>query len=574
MARIPDELKAEILERVDLVALIGERVQLKKAGTARHKGLCPFHQEKTPSFHVLEDKRFYHCFGCQKSGDAIRFLMEIDGKTFGEAARELAGKVGVTLPETSSPEDRARMGERGRLLEVNAVAASFYREVLQSEGGLRGREYLRSRGIGDEVAETFRLGMAPDAWDALVRRLEARKQSHEAALALGLIAPRTKSSGFYDRFRHRLMCPVLLPAGEVVAFSGRTLGGDPEAPKYINSPGSPVYAKGKELFGLHAAQASFRRKERALVVEGNFDVIALHQAGFAETVAPLGTALTERQVETLRRLTPRVVLCLDGDRAGRAAALKDIALLVAAGVESRIVDLPDGDDPDSFVRAHGAEALEKKIAGAPLGVDFFLFAIWGGTNRSAETKAQAIREAADLLSKVPDDTRKAILVHQFAQGLDVDAGVLRRAIGAPQRMIAPPVRPQKPQLPPAKELKVIQLLWDHPELFDLADQLGVRSLLTDVRLRDMYSASHAGRPVHESVPADLMDVVTGSAGEFKNIPDPASTLKDAVRSLERDHLQTQIRDIDRRFKDAVREGNSALARELSMLLVQTQRKAR
>jgi DNA primase len=313
------------------------------------------------------------------------------------------------------------------------------------------------------------------------------------------------------------------------------------------------------------------------VVEGNFDVIALHQAGFDETVAPLGTALTDRQVDTLRHLASRVVLCLDGDRAGRTAAIKDIALLVAAGVESRVVELPEGDDPDSFVRKHGAEALEGKIAHAPPGVDYFLHEIFGRSDRSVERRTLAVKEAAQLLAQVADEVRRDILIDQFAKGLDVEPRVLRKAMGdgrsSPSGVMTPPVTVPKRHLPPAKELKLLQILADHPELHPLADQLGVRSLLTDARLRDMYSASQAGRSVPEYVPAELMDVVAGKSGEFKNLEDPARTLTETVRSVQGDHLVSEINDIKRRQQDAVREGNHSLARELAMRLLETQSKA-
>ncbi len=428
MTLIPDEVIAEIRDRIDIVAVIGEHVQLRKAGV-NHKGLCPFHHEKTPSFHVNPVRRSYTCFGCSRRGDVFSFLKEMQGKTFVEVVHDLAARAGVTVPERQqNPEEMARRSERGRLQDLNAVAATFFRQQLLGADGRGGRTYLASRGIGDVVAESFRLGLAPDAWDGLARHFEAGNHPLPLAVQLGLIAPRQKAAGFYDKFRNRLICPVILPAGEVVGFSGRALGNDPEAPKYTNSPESPVYKKSNLLFGIHAARSSWAKKGRAVLVEGNFDVIALHQAGFSETVAPLGTALTGEQVELLRRMAPTVIICLDGDSAGRAAALRAIPLLVHAGVETRVASLPDGQDPDSFVREKGPAVFEELLAHARPAIDHFLDEVWRKTDRSPERLAAALSEGAPLIAGIGDDVRRAIVIDQFALGMGVEPRIVRMAI--------------------------------------------------------------------------------------------------------------------------------------------------
>jgi DNA primase len=575
---IPDEIVAEIRDRVDIVAVIGEHVPLKKVG-ASHKGLCPFHHEKTPSFHVHGEKRSFYCFGCQKGGDIFGFLMELQGKGFAEVVRELAHKTGVALPERKeTPEDRARRDQKSRLYDVNAIAAAYFQDRLRAaDTGQRGLAYLASRGIGEDVARSFQLGLAPDGWDGLSRHLEARHVPVDLALTLGLISPRRQSSGHYDKFRDRLMCPVLLPAGEIAGFSGRTLGSDPEAPKYFNSPESPLYKKSRLLFGLHAARAAFHKRGRALLVEGNFDVIALHQAGFAETVAPLGTALTDEQVEILRRLAPSVTLCLDGDRAGRAAALKAIPLLLSADLPARVAWLPDGEDPDSFVRKFGPEGLEELLGRAEPAVEFYLSEIWHRTDRTAERRAAALKEAAPLLASVRDDVKRDIIIGQFAAALNIDPRVVRRAIAQQQpgpqesqaAFVPHPVSPASK--PPALELKVLAILADHPDLYPDAETMDIRSLLTDSRLQAMYSAVQAGRLMVEACPRELGNWVAREvfAGSYIGVTEPRRTLAEAANRLRRERLVVELEEIRRQLKDAQQRGDSALASELVMRQLKT-----
>jgi DNA primase len=595
VALIPDEIITELRDRADIVAIIGEHVALKKAGV-NHKGLCPFHQEKTPSFNVNAQKKTFYCFGCQKGGDVFAFVMELQGKSFVEVARELAGRMNIVIPEREpTPEERARRSETSRLHDVNSSAAAFYRaELLDAHRGAVGRAYLQSRGIGEEVSQQFKLGLAPEGWDGLSRHLEAARIPAQLPITLGLLAPRQKGNGVYDRFRHRLMCPVILPAGEIAGFSGRALGNDPDAPKYFNSPESPIYKKSHLLFGLHAARAGFRAKGRALLVEGNFDVIALHQAGFTETVAPLGTALTEHQVERLRQLAPRVVLCLDGDKAGRAAALRAVPLILEAGLDARVVTLPDGQDPDSFVRSQGAAVLEELIAKAPEALDFFLDELWFRSDKSTDARAKALREGAPLIALVRDEIKRGFLVDHFARALDVSVQVVETAVRRPaagphqnqnqnsrqdySQAQKPAQAPQKVAPPvrlPEKELKVLAILADHPGLRAAAEQLGVRSLLTDERLRDMYSAAPDGRLNLNDVPEDIRDAVATAlfAGEYIKVPNPSRTLNETVGVLRAEQLDAEVVRLTQQLKDAERRGDQALARELSKRQIQTRNEA-
>jgi DNA primase len=578
---IPDELIEEIRERTDIIQVIGENVQLKKAGV-NWKGLCPFHQEKTPSFHVNPVRRSFYCFGCQKKGDVFNFVMELQGKSFFEVVRELAARAQILLPEKpESPEQRERRSERERLFELNKKVARFYRGHLDL-----GWRYLKSRGIGEQIAEQFQLGCAPNEWDALARFLEAEKVHVQLPQTLGLIAPRQSKGGYYDKFRNRLMCPVILPAGEVAGFSGRTLGADqPDVPKYMNSPESAVYRKSQLLFGLHAARPAFHKKGRALLVEGNFDVIAMHQAGFDETVAPLGTALTADQVEVLRRLSDSVVVCFDGDKAGRAAALRAIPLLMSAGVKAKVAKLPDGEDPDTLVRKQGPAALEKAIADARSLVDAFVDHLWFQTDadRSPETRAENLKEAAALVASVQDRALQITLTDHLASMFEVSRDSVRALINsgspAPGRasQAAPPAPAQvvKTEPPPAAELKLFAILSDHPDLAEAADQLGIGSLLTDTRLRDMYLAARKGRSFLDAAPSDIRDLVAREvlSGSWSRVPNPRRSLEEAVRNLEVDRLLGEAERLSHAVKDAQRRGDATLVRELHLKHFETRKRA-
>jgi DNA primase len=435
---IPEDVIAEIRSRVDIVAVIGQHVQLRKAGR-NWKGLCPFHGEKTPSFNVAPDKGFFYCFGCQKKGDAFTFLMELEGKSFAEAAEQLAARAGIVITrQDESPEQRRARGERSAMLDVCKAAAEIFRGNLRDDKrGATARAYLESRGVGDAISERFMLGYAAAEWSNMFDSLRSRRMDLELAVKLGLIARRPSSSGYYDRFRDRLVCPVIVPGGDVVGFSARILppsapptAPDPrgEAPKYINSPESLVYKKSRLLFGLSQARDGMAQKGRAVLVEGNFDVITFHQAGLVETVAPLGTALTAEQVETLRRSAQEVVICYDGDRAGRTATRAALELLVAADIPVRVVALPDGEDPDSLVRKHGGGRAAELVTRAIGGVEYFCFEVWGKARDSADAHARALDDAARLITKVANETKRDLIVGTLASAMKVDVQVVRKAV--------------------------------------------------------------------------------------------------------------------------------------------------
>jgi len=418
--------KDQVRERTDLLALVGQYVSLKKRG-GRYVGLCPFHQEKTPSFGVDAQKGFWHCFGCGKGGDAFNFLMEMEHLDFGEALERLAERAGIhPIAQVDAPR---RKEERDFLLEVNAATAAAFRKALLGKAGEKARAYLAKRGITAEHAERFGLGYAPASWDALVKHLAERGFSTENLQKADLA--RANERGLYDRFRNRLMIPIHDRQGRVVAFGGRALSAE-DQPKYLNTGDTPVFSKGRVLYALHLAIDGMKKRERAIVTEGYFDAIACHLAGFTETVATLGTALSDDHVRELRRFAERIYLVFDADSAGINAALRGQAMFRAAGTEVRIVRLPAGHDPDTLIREQGAEAFEACLAGALAPTAFELERLMAQhPAKDTESRLRLFRAAAAVLQPLPRLERAAYaewLVEHWLGGAQGDTAMMQQAI--------------------------------------------------------------------------------------------------------------------------------------------------
>jgi len=365
---LPQSFVESVRDAADIAQVVSDYVPLKRAG-ARLKGLCPFHQEKTPSFSVDPQNQLFYCFGCQTGGDVFKFVMLYEKVEFPEAVEMLAGRFGIALPKPTAREAEVT-DERERLLALNLAAAEFYRTVLAEDAGRPCREYLERRGIDDETAARLGLGYAPDGWETLRQHLTAKRFAESEILKAGLALPRKSGQGSYDRFRDRLIFPIRDVRGRTVAFGGRAIG-DAE-PKYINSPETPTYTKGDQLYGLDLAREAIRREGFAVVVEGYLDLAALLQAGFEQVVASLGTAFTAAQARLLARFTDRVLVSYDGDAAGAEATTRSLDLLLEQGFEVRVVELPSGRDPDDFLREQGAEAFERLLRTAPEYLEFLI----------------------------------------------------------------------------------------------------------------------------------------------------------------------------------------------------------
>nr|WP_298250813.1 DNA primase [uncultured Halomonas sp.] len=422
--QIPQRFIDDLLARVDVVEVVGERVKLKKAGR-NYSGLCPFHQEKTPSFTVSADKQFYHCFGCGAHGNGLRFLMEYDKLRFPEAVEQLASRLGMEVPREGADDPRAQARERKRKEGVNLLelSASYFRERLKMPEGQGAREYLERRGLAPEVLEAFGVGYAPDAWESLKRHLGERGIGEPVQVEYGLLVHREESGRTYDRFRDRVMFPIRDIKGRTIGFGGRVLGD--AKPKYLNSPETPVFHKGRELYGLYEARQADHRLERVVIVEGYMDVVALAQFGIRNAVATLGTSTSEEHLGRLFRMVSEVVFCFDGDRAGRQAAaraLETVLPLMIDGRQARFLFLPEGEDPDTLVRREGAEAFRDRITCAsPLSEFLFDQAATGRDLAHIEERERYASQVLKAIGRLPDGVLRSLMLTELSRRTGVEA---------------------------------------------------------------------------------------------------------------------------------------------------------
>jgi DNA primase len=446
---IPDATIAEVRARADVVRVVGRAVDLKKAGTL-FKGLCPFHEERTPSFTVSPTRNTYHCFGCGAHGDALRFLTEHEAMSFPEAVRALAAEVGVEVPESraESPEERqAREAKRSltaRLLAAQDKITAHFTEALFGPRGGAARAYLKQRGITRRTAEAFRLGWASGDKADFARFLEADGDvALDDLVTLGLLVPPDEGfregerlGGGYLRFRERVMFPVVDLRGEVVGFSGRILDPHKKAAKYINSPETPVFTKGEHLYGAHTARHAARRAGRLVLCEGNVDVVMVYQAGIEGVAAAMGTALTPAQVRLVKRLSEQVVCVMDGDAAGAKAAFASLVPFLEAGLQPRAVMLPAGEDPDSFVRAQGLEAFEALVDAAPPLLDLYITRAGDDHPADPPGRVAALRHVAPALAALDDALTLNLYRSKVAEALAVDGALVDQAIEDAKRAAA------------------------------------------------------------------------------------------------------------------------------------------
>jgi DNA primase len=485
------ELISRVLAATDLVDIIGGYLELKPSGGARYKALCPFHNEKTPSFIVSRDRQTFKCFGCNKGGDAITFLEEYEGLDFKEALQKLADRAGIELPKYSS--SGAEQSLRAELLKLGRFAAKHFRQQLASpRKGEPGRKYLATRVLSDATIERFGLGFAPDEWNCL--HDAARKENFtERLLEHSGLIKRGDRGGLYDLFRNRLMFPIKDVAGNIVAFGGRDLGDSPA--KYINSPENDVYKKSRVLYGLHEARDALRLGKRAILVEGYFDVMRLFDAGIETAVAPCGTALTAEQAALIRRYVPDVLVVFDGDAAGIKAALRSVSVLVSAGLSVKALTLPGGQDPDDYVRDHGAAAFQKLADEA---LDFVPFYVRMNADRSrtVEGRTEVAKEMFDILLALDDGLRADEYLKILARELRLDFWRCREEFGRHTR---------------SKEAfahrPVLELKTPNPAANGRDDEEFVAALLVDAALREKVRTAVDLDDLETTVLAAVLKVV-------------------------------------------------------------------
>lgn len=504
--RIPQSFIDEVLNRTDIVEVIDTRVPLKKAGR-EFKACCPFHDERTPSFTVSQVKQFYHCFGCGANGTAISFLMDYEHMEFVEAIEELARRAGLEIPKEATGGHSQAPSTLPHYALLERVA-DYYQEQLRSHPqASRAIEYLKQRGLTGDVAARFNIGYAPPGWENLAAALDADDTVRKHLLELGLTVERDKGDGTYDRFRDRIQFPIRDRRGRAIGFGGRVL--DDSTPKYLNSSESPVFHKGKELYGLFEARRAVRKLERILVVEGYMDVVALAQFDINYAVATLGTATTHEHLEQLFRTVPEVVFCFDGDRAGREAAwraLENTLPVLRDGREARFLFLPDGEDPDSLVRKIGKTALEQQIATATHLSDFFLERLTAQLDTSSiDGRARLVTLAKPLLGKLPDSTFRQLMVERLAElaqtTSDLIAGrleILPPETAAPAPRQPAPVRQsgQKSHVRQALELLLYQPSLateiQQPAFLQHCDVAGVPLLVEILELLQQHTSLSTG----------------------------------------------------------------------------------
>lgn len=493
---IPHHKIEEVLARADILAIVGRHVQLKKSGRS-FKGCCPFHNEKSPSFYVTPEKRMWKCFGCGAGGDAISFLMRHSGKGFVDVVRDLARELSVDLGGAEDP----RAKERTQIRQANELAAQHFQAVLADPAkGKLAREYLQARKVTPEVAKQWGLGYALASWNDLGDRI-VREGALEAALKAGLVAPRAKTAGHYDLFRGRLMIPIRSPEGRTIAFGGRLLEGE-NGPKYLNSRESALYVKGEVLFGLDLAREAIRRSGTAILVEGYFDVIGLHQAGVQNVVALSSTTLTEKQLDLLARHGAKeLVLLLDGDVAGVKAVQRLAGPILAHAVSAKVAVLPEGQDPDDFANQRGPEGVAALLQGAlPLTEHLLKQALPQGAQAPVEAKLTALKELKPLLESMGPSLERKLFLGRLAAYLGVSEADVEASVGKPrppvaapqpapvQAQPAPAPKPAKPPkeivVSPAEELLCALILADpalaHAQGAEAVEEighLGVRGLV-------------------------------------------------------------------------------------------------
>ncbi|MCQ6266258.1 DNA primase [Fictibacillus sp. WQ 8-8] len=425
--RIPDELIEKVRTSQDIVELVSDYVTLKKQGR-NYFGLCPFHGEKSPSFSVSPDKQIYHCFGCGAGGNAFSFLMNIEGFSFLESVKHIAQRTGIDLPQlerqsgnSKSSDNRAVMGEAHELL-----AKLFHHYLLNTEQGLKALDYLKGRGFSDEVISRFQIGFAPDSWDAATNFLSRRNFSLELSEKAGLLGKRDFDGKFFDRFRNRIMFPIWDKNGKVIGFGGRIL--DSGEPKYLNSPETLLFNKGKNLYALHLSRPEMRKKQQAVLFEGYVDTIAAWRAGVENGVATLGTSLTEDQAKLLKRNVPSVVICYDSDHAGVEASFRASSILLKAGCNVKIAKMPDGLDPDDYIQKYGAEKFNRDVIGASLTVMAFKIQYYRrGKNLNDEGERMLyIEEIIKEISQLPNAVEKDHYLRQLADEFNLSLEALKQ----------------------------------------------------------------------------------------------------------------------------------------------------
>ncbi len=555
---VPPALIEQIRAANDIVDVIGAAIPLKRNG-ANFVALCPFHREKTPSFNVSSQRQSFHCFGCHKGGDVFTWMREYENLDFMESVRRLAQRANIPLEFDQTPGLQQSRALKDSLLAIHEEIAQRWQRCLGNEAGAQpARDYLKSRDVSSEAVEIFRLGYAPDAWDDTVNWARSRK--HDLALVeqAGLIIKREGGDGFYDRFRGRLIFPICDEQGRVIGFSGRVLDPEAKTAKYVNSPETPIFTKGRVFFGLDKSKRALLDEQRAIVCEGQLDLIRCYTNGVRNVVAPQGTALTADHARILKRYVEEVVLCFDADEAGRNAAERSFASLAGAGLAVRVAQVPVPHDPDSFIRGHGGEAFRQIVESAPGYFDFLL------DRASAENDPTTDRGRIAVVKTISEALSLAgnqVLADTYVRKTALRLGVSPEAVKSEMRKAQRSTRPRPPldqpddspaeeeaavSRPDALELWLLRLLLRHDEQLDwfirhldphwLAHALTRELVETRFSLQHEPAAAMIAQLTHESARALASELLT----EDQNLPETSRQAEDIVSRLRNRHLDREI----------------------------------
>ncbi len=548
MGLIPREIVDTIRESTDIVQLIGEYVRLQKKGK-NYVGNCPFHQEKDPSFTVTPDKQIFYCFGCQAGGNVFKFLMLFEKLTFQEAVRRLADRAGIFIPDTTHPRDRKKAAQEEWAWKTNQLVTEYYQDMLyhHPESGVA-RDYLRNRGLTDAVIHDFQVGYAPAGWDNLFVWMKKKGYTPKELLALGLVVENRKG-GLYDRFRERIMFPVANAQGKVVGFGGRLLVDG--QPKYLNSPETAVFEKSKTLFGLSQAKHHIREKNQAIMMEGYMDVVAAHQFGISNAVASLGTSFTKEQGKLLLRYTNHVILAFDADRAGILATMRGLDLLQEVGISPGVITIPDGKDPDGFLRAHGLESWEQLVLKATSLLDYKLDQLL----KEGKNRTEALMGILANLAMIPEGAQLEEGIQtvsaRLALSWDAVKEELQRFRGNKRKIwqktdiITKNTHNTKREKIFSPELKaergLLQLLLENPDRMDFLLEELQGDFWKDARHQQIYQVLKEQRSKGSFEPAQAMDLLSEPAavlmGELllkSSNGDPEKAMADCIAVIKKD----------------------------------------
>lgn len=582
----PESVIGEVLDRCNIAELISSYIPLKKAGR-NFKANCPFHAEKTASFMVSVEKQIYHCFGCGQGGNAISFVMQYEKTGFREALETVASRCGVPLPEPEMPAGQKKQDDlKKQLYSLYEKTAGYYTEKLLGSGAAqKARNYLQARGISKETAQRFRLGFAGDEWEGLLSYLSRQNIPLSLIERSGLVSAKERG-GFYDKFRNRIMFPIIDVKGRTIAFGGRVL--DASMPKYMNSPETAIYIKGKNLFGLDVSKDDVRKSDQAIVVEGYLDMIIPFEAGIRNIVASLGTALTEDQVRLIKRYTNRVVMLYDPDLAGQAATLRALDLLVKEDMDVRIAELPEGQDPDSFVRKNGAESFRAMINEALPVFDYKLRRLLSKYDAKSTTgKDRIIREILPSINSFTQYTTRTEYVKRTAQALDVDEAALledlKRAGESAALCAAYEHRRDDPPSSalehlrlteiPITERMLVKLMLEEIHLLDRIRALVSPSDFAEEKLSkivafiyDFFEKKKELKPcmlMHYLDDEDAINIIAQLASlDIHNCQNKEKLIEDCVHRMKRDKVLRKCHELQKEIQRAQSEGREKKLQDL------------